>query len=77
MEEIDIIICLKKRKTKNKRISKKNYHEANKKAITFTEWKLSKYGVFSGLYFPVFSPDTGKYGPEKTLYLDPFHAVFR
>ena len=25
--------------------------------------------------FPVFSPKTGKYGPEKTPYLDTFHAV--
>ena len=23
-----------------------------------------------------FSPNTGKYGPEKTPYLDTFHAVF-
>ena len=32
---------------------------------TLTE-KCSKYGVFSGPYFPVsvFSPNTGKYGPE-------------
>ena len=30
---------------------------------------LSKYGVFSG-------PNAGKYGPEKTPYLDTFHAVF-
>ena len=30
---------------------------------------MSKYGVFSG-------PNTGKYGPEKTLYLDIFHAVY-
>ena len=41
----------------------------------FTAWKMSKYGVFSGPYFPVFSPNTGKYGPEKTLYLDTFHAA--
>ena len=27
---------------------------------------------FSGPYFPVFSPNTGKYGPEKTLYSDTF-----
>ena len=40
-----------------------------------TSWKESKYGVFSGPYFPVLSPNTGKYGPEKTLYLDIFHAV--
>ena len=31
-------------------------------------WKVSKYKVFSGSYFPVF-------GPEKTLYLDTFHAI--
>ena len=37
---------------------------------------------FYGPYFPVFglntgifSPNTGKYGPEKTLYLDTFHAA--
>ena len=29
---------------------------------------MSKYGVFSGPYFPVF-------GPEKKPYLDTFHAV--
>ena len=37
--------------------------------------KVSKYGVFSGPYFLVFSPNTGKYGPEKTPYMDTFHAV--
>ena len=31
-----------------------------------TAWKVSKYGVFSSPYFPVFSPSTGKYGPKKT-----------
>ena len=44
---------------------------------------MSKYAVFSGPYFPVFglntnsvfSPNAGKYGPEKTPYLDTFHAV--
>ena len=40
-----------------------------------TASKLSKYGVISGPYFPVFSPNTGKYGPEITPYLDTFHAV--
>ena len=30
---------------------------------------------FSGPYFPVFGLNTGKYGPEKTPYLDHFHAV--
>ena len=42
---------------------------------SITAWKVSKYGVISGPYFPVFSPNTGKYGPEKTPYLDAFHAV--
>ena len=47
---------------------------------------MSKYGIFSGPYFAVFglnmeqylsvfSPNAGKYGPEKTPYLDTFHAV--
>ena len=29
-----------------------------------TAHKVSKYGVFSGAYFPVFGLNTGKYGPE-------------
>ena len=37
---------------------------------------MSKYGVISGPYFPVFSPNTGKDGPEITPYLDTFHAVY-
>ena len=48
---------------------------------------MSKYGVISGLYFPVFglntdihgvnppSPSTGKYGPEITPYLDTSRSV--
>ena len=36
---------------------------------------MSKYGVISGPYFPVFSSNTGKYWPEITPYLDTFHAV--
>ena len=43
----------------------------------FTEhlrWLLL-YRVSSGTYFPEFSPNTGKYGPEKTLYLNTFHEV--
>ena len=36
---------------------------------------MSKYGVFSGPYFPVFSPITGKYGSEKISYLVTFHEV--
>ena len=33
------------------------------------------YQVIPGPYFSVFSPNTGKYGPEITPYLDTFHAV--
>ena len=40
-----------------------------------TTWKVSKYGGISGLYFPIFSPNTGKCGPEITPYLDTFHVV--
>ena len=40
-----------------------------------TVWKVSKYGVFSGPYFPVFSSNTGKYGPGKTPYFDTFHTM--
>ena len=36
---------------------------------------MSKYGVFPDPYFSVFSPNTGKYGPEKSPHLDTFHAV--
>ena len=36
---------------------------------------VKKYGVFFGPYFPVFSPNTGKYGPEETPYLETFHAM--
>ena len=38
-------------------------------SLPSTTLKVSKYGVFSGSYFPVF-------GPEKIMYLDIFHAVF-
>ena len=41
----------------------------------FTACKVSKYGVFSDPYFPVFSPNTGKYRPDKTPHLDIFYAV--
>ena len=37
---------------------------------------MFKYGVFYGPYFPALIPSTGKYGPEKTLSLDTFHAVY-
>ena len=49
----------------------------NKSWNTSTVWKVSKNGVISGPYFPVFGLNTGKYGPEITPYLDTFHAVKR
>ena len=36
---------------------------------------MSGYRVFSGPYFPVFGMNTGKYGEQKTPYLDTFHTV--
>ena len=36
--------------------------------------KVSKYEVF---LVRILSPNTGKYRPEKTLYLDTFHAVIK
>ena len=35
---------------------------------------MSKYGVISGPYFPVFGLKAGKYGPKITPYFDSFHA---
>ena len=43
----------------------------------FTVLKVSKYEVFFGRYFPVFRLNTGRYGPEKTQYLDTFQTVIR
>ena len=55
------------------------------RAKTCTAWKVSKYGVITGPHFSVFglntpylsvfSPNTEKYGPEITPYLDIFHAM--
>ena len=51
-------------------------HGKHRKLImTYSAWKISKYGVISGPYFPVFSLKIGKYKPEITSYLDTFHAV--
>ena len=38
---------------------------------------MSKYGVFSGAHFSIFSPNMGKYGLEKTPYLDTFYVMLR
>ena len=80
-----MILCDQLRKSivlKNTLVSEKtlwslqlnNITEKHIKAIT--AWKVSKYGVISGQYFPVFELNTGKYGPEITPYLDIFHEVF-
>ena len=37
---------------------------------------MAKYGVISGPYLPVFNPNTGKYGPEITPYLDTSRSAF-
>ena len=49
--------------------------------IFLTAWKVPKSAHSDWIrrdtkYFSVFSPNAGKYGPEKTPYLDTFHAVF-
>ena len=37
---------------------------------------MSNYGIIFGPYLPVFSPNTGKYDPEKkNPYLGTFHAM--
>ena len=41
----------------------------------YAAWKVPKNGVFAGPSFPTFCLNTEKYGPEKTSYLDTFHAV--
>ena len=46
----------------------------HKKATKWRE-KCSNTEFFSGPHFPVFGLNTGKYEPEKTLYLDSFHSM--
>ena len=41
----------------------------------FFAQKVSKYDAFFGPYFSVFSPNTGKSGPQKAPYLDSFYVV--
>ena len=56
-------------------ISLPKFAQLIKRPMLYTAWKVSKYGVISGPYFPVFGLNTAKYGPEMTPYLDTFHAV--
>ena len=51
--------------TRRKRVKNKNIHCVKSVQI----WSFSRPS------FPVFGLNTGKYGPEKTPYLNTFHAV--
>ena len=42
----------------------------------FTVWNVSKYGIFIWSVFSRIRKKAGKYGQEKTPYLDTFHAAF-
>ena len=45
--------------------------------LVFIAWKVDKYGVFSGPYFPVFGLNTGKYRPEKnSAMLNIFSKIY-
>ena len=61
-------------KLQNKFIELKQH--SNFFAKNITAWKVSKYGVFCGRYFPVFGLNTGKYEPEKNPDMDDFRVVF-
>ena len=37
-------------------------------SLEHTAWKVSKYRVFSGPHFPIFSPTTGKYGKKNSVF---------
>ena len=75
------------------KVSRKNYkaarcsNQSELKAIS--AWKVSKYGVFPGLYFPAFGLNTERYfvslriqlecekiRSEKAPYLDSIYAVY-
>ena len=59
---------------KEKSITQNNPENASHKIFEIS-WKVFKYGVFFFFFFSVFSPNAGKYGPEKIPHLDTFHAV--
>ena len=64
---INYSLCLDRQFCKNRRLDVQNLHCL----------EVSKYGVFTGSYSPVLSPNTGKYKPEKVSVLCTFHAVSR
>ena len=55
-------------------INKKNYIKYHA-GEPINRQQVLKYGVFPGPYFPVFSINTEKYGPDKPPCLDTFYAV--
>ena len=69
-----------------KKIFKEACKESPSTSIAFHCVKIVQIRSFSNPYFAAFglniqiyctcSPNTGKYGPEKTPYLDTFYAVF-
>ena len=66
-----------------KEINRKRRHQADHNLILFDKMRvplkpLPLHCVKSDFYgpcFPVFGMNTDIYGPEKTPYLDTFHAV--
>ena len=72
-------IFLKSRFMQNQK-SLINYHSCPRYSNVSTAWKVFKYGVFPGPYFPELGLNTEiygsrKYGPEKTPYSNTFLAV--
>ena len=63
------------------RMAHLSIYRCRSRAVLFNTWLhqwisiLTFYRVLSGAYFPVFGLNTGKYGPEKALYLDTFQTV--
>ena len=87
---VDKDLALPLNKTNDKKIpDSRHFFNHFLSSYLRTAWKsVQKYGVFPGPYFPefglnteiysvnlLFSPNTVKYGAEKTPYLVTFHAV--
>ena len=73
-----------------KYFSQCNQYQLRQPEIAFTVWKVPEYGVFPVLIFwhsdwirkdteciSELSLNTRKWGPEKTSYLNTFHAVIK
>ena len=56
-------------------IYKVTYGATSEPSINFPLNNQVKSVLIRSFFWSVFSPNTGKYGPEKTPYLDTFHAV--